>query len=172
MRQSDPPTGEPPTLSGRSYSSRGGRFLGGDRPNGTRCVSPASFHSSGSSTYLSMRARIQNPQTQLRVRRTNVGTNNVAIRSLTRHAKSEEPIVVVKITSRRQITLPARVLEALGVGAGDQIELKECSDGFTLRPRRIDPDRLAPLRSKIRPERIPFDLESFRDQAHDSALRD
>lgn len=92
--------------------------------------------------------------------------NNVAIRSLTGHAKSEEPIVVVKIT------LPARVLDALGLGTGDQIELIECSDGFMLRPRRIDPARLAPLRSKIRPERIPFDLESFRNQARDLALRD
>lgn len=119
-----------------------------------------------------MRARILNPQTQFRVRRANVGMNNVAIRSLTGHAKSEEPIVVVKITSKRQITLPARVLDALGLGTGDQIELIECSDGFMLRPRRIDPARLAPLRSKIRPERIPFDLESFRNRAHDPALRD
>lgn len=80
--------------------------------------------------------------------------------------------MVVKISSKGQITLPARVLDALGVGIGDQIELIECSDGFMLRPRRIDPARLAPLRSKVRPERTPFDLESFRNQAHDSALRD
>ncbi|MYC66287.1 MAG: AbrB/MazE/SpoVT family DNA-binding domain-containing protein [Acidobacteriia bacterium] len=172
MRQSDPPTGEPPTLSGRSYSSRGGRFLGGDRPNGTRCVSPASFHSSGSSTYLSMQARIVNPQTQLRVRRANNGTNNLATLSLPKYSKGKELVVVVKITSKRQVTFPARVLDALGVGAGDQIELIECSDGFMLRPRRIDPARLAPLRSKVRPDRIPFDLESFRNQAHDPALRD
>lgn len=119
-----------------------------------------------------MRARILNPQTQLRVRRANDGTNNLAIRLPHGHAKSKAPIVVVKITSKRQITLPARVLDALGLGTGDQIELIECSDGFMLRPRRIDPARLAPLRSKIRPERIPFDLESFRNQAHDPALRD
>lgn len=172
MRQSDPPMGEPPTLSGRSYSSRGGRFLGGDRPNGTRCVSPASFHSSGSRTYLSMRPRILSPQTQSRARPANNGTNNLAIFSLLKYSTSKELAVVVKITSKRQVTFPARVLDALGVGAGDRIELIECSDGFMLRPRRIDPSRLAPLRSKIRTDRIPFDLESFRNQAHDPGLRD
>ena len=80
--------------------------------------------------------------------------------------------MVVKITSKLQFSLPARVLDALGLGTGDQIELIEGADGFMLRPRRIDPARLAPLRSKVRPDRIPFDLESFRNQAHDPALRD
>ena len=40
----------------------------------------------------------------------------------------------VKVTSKRQVTFPARVLEALGVGPGDQIELEEGPDGFVLRP--------------------------------------
>ena len=62
--------------------------------------------------------------------------------------------------------LPARVLDALGVGHGDQIELIEFSDGFMLRPRRIDPASLAPLRSKIRRDRVPFDLESFLTPRH------
>ena len=66
--------------------------------------------------------------------------------------------MVIKITSRRRVTLPARVLDVLGVGAGDQIELIECSDGFILRPRRIDLFRLAPLRSKLPPDRIPFEV--------------
>ena len=52
----------------------------------------------------------------------------------------------VKITSKRQVTFPARVLEALGVKPGDQLELQESPSGFLLRPRRIDSDRLAPLR--------------------------
>ena len=80
--------------------------------------------------------------------------------------------MVVRITARRQVTLPARVLDALGVGIGDQIELIECSDGFILRPRRIDLTRLGTLRSKLPPDRDPFDLESFREQAYDPALRD
>ena len=58
--------------------------------------------------------------------------------------------MLVKITSKRQVTFPARVLDALGVGPGDQLELEEGPDGFTLRARRIDPARLAPLRGKLR----------------------
>ncbi len=80
--------------------------------------------------------------------------------------------MIVKITSKRQVTFPARVLEALGVGPGDQLELNEGPDGFTIRPRRIGYSRLGPLRSKIPPGHPPFDIESFRNQAHDPAFRD
>ena len=79
--------------------------------------------------------------------------------------------MVVKITSKRQVTFPARVLKALGVRPGDQLELIEGPDGFLLRPRRIELSRLAPLRSKISSEIRPFDLESFREEAYDPALR-
>ena len=43
-------------------------------------------------------------------------------------------MMIVKITFKRQVTFPARVLDALGVGPGDQIELKEGPDGFILSP--------------------------------------
>ena len=33
--------------------------------------------------------------------------------------------MIVKVTSKRQVTFPARVLDALGVGPGDQLELSE-----------------------------------------------
>lgn len=78
----------------------------------------------------------------------------------------------VKITSKRQVTFPARVLEALGVKPGDQLELQESPSGFLLRPRRIDSDRLAPLRGKLRRGHGSFDIERFREGAHDPALRD
>ncbi len=78
----------------------------------------------------------------------------------------------VRITSKRQVTFPARVLQALGVRPGDQLELQEGPDGFLLRPRRLDPARLAPLRDKLRRRRGTFDIERFREQAHDPALRD
>ena len=80
--------------------------------------------------------------------------------------------MIVKVTSKRQVTFPARVLEALGVGPGDQIELEEGPDGFFLRPRRIDRSRLGTLRGKIPPGRPPFDLRVFRGQRHDPSLRD
>lgn len=85
---------------------------------------------------------------------------------------AERQSMYVRITSKRQVTFPARVLDALGVKPGDQIELKEGPEGFLLRPRRLDPSRLAPLREKLRRGRGSFDLESVREQANDPALRD
>ena len=80
--------------------------------------------------------------------------------------------MLVKITSKRQVTFPARVLDALGVVPGDHLELEEGPDGYTLRARRIDPGRLAPLRGKLRRTDVPFDIEAFRDEPHDPSLRD
>ena len=80
--------------------------------------------------------------------------------------------MIVKITSKRQVTLPARVLNALGVGPGDQLELREGPDGYTLRARRIDYSRLGTLRSKIPSGHPPFDLAAFRNTIHDPALRE
>ena len=80
--------------------------------------------------------------------------------------------MIVKITSKRQVTFPARVLESLGVHPGDQLKLDETPDGFILRSRRIDPDRLAPLRAKLKRRHGTFDLETFREQPHDPTLRD
>ncbi len=78
----------------------------------------------------------------------------------------------VKITAKRQVTFPARVLDALGVKPGDRLELEEGPDGFILRARRIDPERLAPLKGKLRRGKGTFDIEVFRSKPHDRALRD
>ena len=45
----------------------------------------------------------------------------------------------LRITSRRQITIPTRVLDAMGVG--DKLELIETPAGYLLRPRCIDCSR-------------------------------
>ena len=63
--------------------------------------------------------------------------------------------MLIKITSKRQVTFPARVLDAMGVGPGDRLELTECPDGYLLRPRRIDYSRLGILRDKI-PDGHPY----------------
>lgn len=78
----------------------------------------------------------------------------------------------VKITAKRQVTFPARVLEALGVKPGDRVELHEGPDGFVLRARQVDSSRLAPLRGKLRRGKGTFDLEAFRDKPHARSLRD
>ena len=80
--------------------------------------------------------------------------------------------MVVKITAKRQVTFPASVLDALGVGPGDRLELQESPEGFLLRPQRVDFASLAPLRDKIRRDPGRFDLEEFRSQPHDPTLRD
>jgi len=86
--------------------------------------------------------------------------------------RKEIAAVFVKITAKRQVTFPARVLEALGVKPGDRIELEEGPDGFVLRARHIDRARLAPLRGKLRRGEGSFDLEAFRNKPHDATLRD
>lgn len=80
--------------------------------------------------------------------------------------------MIVKITSKRQVTFPARVLDVMGVGPGDSLEISETPDGYLLRPRRIDYSRLGTLRDKIPPGHPPFDIQKFRQGTYDLALRD
>ena len=81
--------------------------------------------------------------------------------------------MVLKINSKRRVTLPKSVLDALGVGPGDQIEIIEGQDGFILRPpRRIDYSSLGTLRDKIRGDHEPLDIHVFREQGYDPSLRD
>ena len=82
--------------------------------------------------------------------------------------------MLVKITSKRQVTFPKRVLDELGVGPGDRLELLEGPDGFTPRPKRIDYSKLGTLTDKIKPGTPPFDIRKFRDereQGYGPALR-
>ena len=79
--------------------------------------------------------------------------------------------MLVRIDSKGQVTLPAHVLDALGVGPGDHLELEEGSGGFALR-RPLDPSLLAPLRDKIRPDAGAFDVGAFRGRVYDPSLRD
>jgi len=80
--------------------------------------------------------------------------------------------VLVKITSKRQVTFPAHVLETMGLRSGDYLELLEGPEGFLLRPRRIDFTALAPLRHKLVKGVGTFELDKFRAQPHDPTLRD
>ena len=78
----------------------------------------------------------------------------------------------ITITSKRQVTFPAHVLDALGAKPGDRLELQPSPDGFLLRAKRVNASRLAPLRGKLNKAAPAFDIHTFREQAHDPALRD
>lgn len=92
--------------------------------------------------------------------------------------------MIVKISADGQITFPKPVLEAMGVGPGDRLELLEGPDGgYTLKPRREDPpapkprridySKLGTLRDKIDPNVEPLDIRKFRDEGYDpSKYRD
>ena len=80
--------------------------------------------------------------------------------------------MLVTITSKRQVTFPAAVLAALGVGPGDRLELQPGPDGYLLRAKRVDRDRLAPLKGKLPKHDTAFNIHTFREQVHDHALRD
>ena len=80
--------------------------------------------------------------------------------------------MLIKVTSKRQVTFPAAVLEALGAGPGSHLELQPRGDGFMLRARSIDPSKLAPLRDSIRKGTGTFNLKTFRTQSHEPSLRD
>ena len=80
--------------------------------------------------------------------------------------------MLLKVTSKRQVTFPAAVLKSLGASPGDHLEIVATAEGFILRPHRIDRTKLAPLKNKIREKRESFDLESFRNERHEKSLRD
>ena len=81
--------------------------------------------------------------------------------------------MLIKIDAEGQVTLPTSVLDDLGVGPGDPIEIIEGPDGFILRPpRRIDYSRLGTLREKFKRGHGTFDIQVFRERGYDPSLRD
>ncbi len=80
--------------------------------------------------------------------------------------------MTVKITTKRQATFPAHVLDTLGVGPGDRLELREEGDGYLLKPLRIDESLLGGLRGRLKRGRGAFDLEAVREAASAPSLRD
>lgn len=80
--------------------------------------------------------------------------------------------MLAKVTSKRQVTFPARVLDALGAKPGDRLLLEETAEGFLLRSPRSDVGCLAPLRPRLRRGVGSFDIHTFREELHDVSLRD
>ena len=80
--------------------------------------------------------------------------------------------MIVKITSMRQVTLPAHVLDEMGVGPGDTLQIIPGPNGYLLRSRHIDYSRLGTLRDRIPVGHPSFDIRTFREKPYyDPALR-
>lgn len=80
--------------------------------------------------------------------------------------------MIVKMTSKRQVTFPKRILEKLHLKAGDSLIVNETQDGILIRPRRFDVSRLAPLREKISQDLPAPNFETLRHASLDPRLRD
>ena len=80
--------------------------------------------------------------------------------------------MLLTVTSKRQVTFPAHVLASLGAKPGGRIELTPSPQGFILRAKVVDTSRLAPLQGTLGEIKQAFDINAFRDQPYDAALRD
>ena len=79
--------------------------------------------------------------------------------------------MLVKITAKRQVTFPSKVLQAMGVKPGDRLEVEAGPDGFILRPCVVDRSLLAPLRGKLKRGVGGLDLGTFRELAFQCSRR-
>lgn len=57
--------------------------------------------------------------------------------------------MIVKMTSKRQVTFPKKIAEQLQLRQGDALHIIETPQGILIRPHRFLTDKLAPLRHKI-----------------------
>ena len=79
----------------------------------------------------------------------------------------------IKITAKRQVTVPAAALKALRVKPGDYLALLQEKDDGRLAPVGVDFSKLGTLKAKISPQLPAFDLAAWRRAAKDPArLRD
>lgn len=70
--------------------------------------------------------------------------------------------MIVKMTSKRQVTFPKQVMQRLNLKEGDTLQISETNDGIVIRPLRFDINKLAPLRSKIDMNLPPPDIDEMR----------
>lgn len=80
--------------------------------------------------------------------------------------------MIIKITSKRQVTFPKKVMEALNLKTGDRLSISEADNGIVIRPHRFDPSRLAPLKKQIDMNLSAPDLDKIRHAAAQKHLRD
>jgi AbrB family looped-hinge helix DNA binding protein len=79
--------------------------------------------------------------------------------------------MLLKVTSKRQVTFPRQVMDRFHLCAGDTLSISETSDGILIKPHRFDTTKLAPLKGKIEPNLPPPDFNQIRDAALNPNLR-
>ena len=79
--------------------------------------------------------------------------------------------MIVKITSKRQVTFPKLVMERFALKEGERLQLSETPEGILIQPHRFNPEKFAPLRNRI-PDDLPApDFEAIRHAALEPRLR-
>lgn len=79
--------------------------------------------------------------------------------------------MLLKMTSKRQVTFPKRVVERLHLEAGDSLTVQETQNGILIQPNRFDISKLAPLRDMIPLDLPAPDLKETRHAVLDQQLR-
>ena len=80
--------------------------------------------------------------------------------------------MLLKITSKRQVTFPRHVMERLRLKEGDTFSISETAEGILIKPHRFKIEELAPLKQKVN-QNLPLpNLDDVRHSALDSNLRD
>ncbi len=80
--------------------------------------------------------------------------------------------MIVKMTSKRQVTFPRVVVEKLQLKPGDSLHVSEAPDGILIRPHRFNREKLAPLRDKITANLPAPDYQEIRHASLEPGLRD
>ncbi|MDP0501155.1 MAG: AbrB/MazE/SpoVT family DNA-binding domain-containing protein [Verrucomicrobiota bacterium JB022] len=79
----------------------------------------------------------------------------------------------VRISNRRQVTFPKKMMEQLNLKEGDVLELTETAEGVLLRPSTFSTEGFGSLKHLIPSGLPPLDLEKVRyEAASDPSLRD
>lgn len=79
--------------------------------------------------------------------------------------------MLLKVTSKRQVTFPKTVMDEFNIRPGDVLQVTPTSEGLLVRPHRLNEAALAPLRGELDPSLPPPDLRKIRHAILDPTLR-
>jgi len=80
--------------------------------------------------------------------------------------------MLLKITSKRQVTFPRHVMERLRLKEGDTLSISETAEGILIKPHRFNIEKLAPLKKLVAQNLPAPNLDKIRHATLDSNLRD